>query len=180
MQLNQVAAQLYTIRDLVKTAPDIAASMKKIRDIGYTSVQVSALGSIEEGELMRILDGEGLTCCATHEPTKLIVEEPQRVVERLNKLRCRYTAVPSPGDFPLQTREQVLDYAKQIESAGEVLFNAGQVLTYHNHHMEFRRLEGETILDTITTRPMRVTYRAKSTLTGFSLVVPILWRGAAS
>jgi hypothetical protein len=37
MQLNQVAAQLYTIRDFVKTAPDIAASMKKIRDIGYTS-----------------------------------------------------------------------------------------------------------------------------------------------
>jgi hypothetical protein len=104
---------------------------------------VSALGSIEESELMRILDGEGLTCCATHEPTRLIVDEPQRVVERLNKLRCRYTAVPSPGDFPLQTREQVLDYAKQIERAGEVLFNAGQVLTYHTTTWSFVALKAK-------------------------------------
>ncbi len=149
MKRHQIAAQLYTVRDHLQTPTDIAQSLKKIRAIGYEAVQVSGMAPIEEAELMRILDGEGLTCCATHEATKLIVEEPQRVVERLQKLSCKYTAVPSPGAFELKTREQVLDYAKKIEAAGKVLYDAGQILTYHNHHIEFRRIEGETILETI-------------------------------
>lgn len=149
MKRHQIAAQLYSVRDFIQTPQDIATSMQKIRAIGYEAVQVSGMGTIEESELMRILDGEGLTCCATHEATKLIVEEPQRVVERLQKLNCKYTAVPSPGQFELKTREQVIEYSKRINDAGKVLCEAGQVLTYHNHHMEFRRVEGELILDTI-------------------------------
>jgi hypothetical protein len=37
-----LAAQLYTVREFTKTADGFAASVKKIRDIGYTAVQVSA------------------------------------------------------------------------------------------------------------------------------------------
>ncbi len=84
MKIDQVAAQLYTIRDHIKTPADIAASMKKVRDIGYTAVQVSGMGPIEESELMKILDGEGLDCCATHEPGDVIRQTPEIVVERLN------------------------------------------------------------------------------------------------
>lgn len=149
MKLHQIAAQLYTVRDFLKMPDDIAQSLKKIRAIGYESVQVSGMAPMEESELVRVLDGEGLTCCATHEATKTIIEEPQRVVERLQKLGCKYTAVPSPGNFELKSREQVIEYSKQLEAAGKVLHEAGQVLTYHNHQIEFRKLDGETILDTI-------------------------------
>ena len=137
MKRHQIAAQLYTIRDFLQTPEDIAQSMKKIRAIGYEAVQVSGMALMDESELMRILDGEGLTCCATHEATKMIVEEPQRVVERLQKLGCKYTAVPSPGQFELKTQAQAIEYSKRINDAGKVLHENGQVLTYHNHHMEF-------------------------------------------
>ena len=149
MKRQQIAAQLYTVRDFLKTPADIAVSMRKIRAIGYESVQVSGTCEIAEDELMRILKGEGLTCCATHEPTKTIIENPQRIVERLQKLGCKYTAVPSPGAHELKTREQVIEYAKAMESAGKVLGKNGQVLTYHNHHFEFRKIDGETVLDLI-------------------------------
>ena len=39
------------------------------------AVQVSGMEPVAEEELMKILDGEGLICCATHEPGKKIVEE---------------------------------------------------------------------------------------------------------
>ena len=61
-----LAAQLYTIRDHTKTTEDFAASMKKIRDIGYTSVQVSVIGPIPHEDVKRILDDNGLTVCITH------------------------------------------------------------------------------------------------------------------
>jgi len=148
MQINQVAAQLYTLREFIKTPQDIAASMKKVRAIGYEAVQVSGMGPIDEAELMTILDGEGLVCCATHEPTQKILDEPQSIVERLKKLDCRYTAVPSPGRT-LTTEQEVLDFVTQMNAAGKVLYDNDQVLAYHNHHHEFRRIVDRSILEII-------------------------------
>ena len=73
MKINQVAAQLYTLRDHLKTPEDIARSLKKVRAIGYQAVQVSGMGPIGEAELLKILANEGLTCCATHEPGQVIL-----------------------------------------------------------------------------------------------------------
>lgn len=148
MQINQVAAQLYTVREFCKTPTDIAETLRKVREIGYEAVQVSAIGPIAEEELASMLDGEGLICCATHEPTATILDEPERVVERLQKLNCRFTAVPSPG-VNLETLDDVRNFAARINRAGEVLFRNDQVLAYHNHHMEFRRIDGWSILETI-------------------------------
>ncbi len=61
-----LAAQLYTIRDHTKTTDDFASSMKKIREIGYTAVQVSAIGDISNDDVLRITDDNGLTICNTH------------------------------------------------------------------------------------------------------------------
>lgn len=149
MQISQVAAQLYTVRDFLKTPSDIAHSMQKIRAIGYQSVQISGMGEIAESELNTILADHDLTCCATHESTQSLFETPELVVERLQKLGCKYTAVPSPGAYPIATLDDVIEYSLNIEKAGKVLQAAGQVLTYHNHHLEFRKLGGKTILDHI-------------------------------
>jgi len=146
MKLNQVAAQLYTLRDHLKTAPDIVSGLKKVRAIGYTAVQISGVGPIADDELVRICRGEGLTICATHEPGKTICEEPQQVVDHLARLGCIYTAYPYPH-VPIETIAQVEALAKQLDHAGEVLRKAGQVLTYHNHALEFRKVAGRTVLD---------------------------------
>lgn len=149
MKLHQVAIQLYTLRDFTKTPRDIAATMKKVREIGYQSVQASALGPIAEEELLNILDGEGLTLCATHEPADMILDEPERVVERLRKLNCKYTAYPHPKGIDFSSEAAVSQWIDRLDRAGKILHDAGQVLTYHNHHHEFRRLGGKTILERI-------------------------------
>jgi sugar phosphate isomerase/epimerase len=149
MKINQVAAQLYTLRDQIKTPADIAVSMKKVREIGYTSVQVSGMGPIEESELMKILDGEGLTCCATHEPGDVIRKSPEIVVERLNKLSCKYTAYPYPSGVDFSNPNDVSSLASDLDKAGAALREAGQVLGYHNHAIEFLRVGGKTLLETI-------------------------------
>ena len=155
MKLNQVAAQLYTIREFIKTPADIAASMKKIREIGYTSVQVSGMGPIDEAELVEILDGEGLTCCATHENGDIIRKTPEVVVDRLKKLGCKYTAYPYPAGVEFSNPEHVRSLAADLDKAGAVLREAGLVLGYHNHAIEFLRVGGKTLLETIydTTDP---------------------------
>ena len=149
MKIKQVAAQLYTLRDFTKTPKEIAATLKKVRKIGYRAVQASALGPIKESELVKILNGEGLICCATHEPSDVILNDPEAIVERLEKLGCKYTAYPYPRDVDFGDEAQIHALAKKLDIAGAVLRKAGQVLTYHNHAIEFVRHGSKTALEII-------------------------------
>lgn len=149
MKIEQVAAQLFTLRDFVKTPEDIAKSLEKVAAIGYKAVQASALGPIEPDALKKIASDNGLTICATHESGDLIRQEPEKVVEKLAALDCKYTAYPFPAGVDFGSAESVGSLIADLDKATKVLKDAGQVLTYHNHHDEFRTLNGEIILDKI-------------------------------
>ncbi len=149
MKLTQVAAQLYTCRDLLQTPSDIAVTLRRIRQIGYTAVQVSGMGPIAEEDLNKILDDEGLVCCATHEGSETILNEPGKVIERLKKLRCTFTAYPYPSGVDFTSRESITGLVRKLDAAGKLLAEAGLTLCYHNHNHEFRKLDGKTILEHI-------------------------------
>lgn len=149
MKLSQVALQLYTLRDFCKTAEDFAASMKKVRAIGYTAIQVSGVGPIAPEEIARIAAGEGLTICATHEGAQTILDNPQSVVERLKALGCLHTAYPHPAGIDLAVSGEASKLAAALNASGKVLADAGLTLSYHNHANEFMRVDGKVVLDTL-------------------------------
>ena len=149
MTIDQIAAQLYTLRDHLKTPAQVASTLRKVRKMGYRAVQVAGIGPIDTSELARILDGEGLLCCSTHENSATILDNPEAVGEKLNLLGCTYTAYPYPTDVDLTTVRAVRAFAKRLNSAGKVLHEGGKVLTYHNHDIEFFRLKDTPILDII-------------------------------
>lgn len=149
MKLSQLAAQLYTVRDFCKTPTDIAVTLKKISAIGYPAVQASGLGPIDAAELVALARDAGLVICATHEPGDMILNRPQEVVARLQKLGCRHTAYPFPAGIVLESYEDVLAFAARLDAAGKVLHEAGLTLSYHNHHLEFRRVGDALILETL-------------------------------
>ncbi len=148
MKKKRIAAQLYTVREFCKTPEDIAKSMRKIKEIGFDAVQASGLGPIDTAELKRMLDGEGLECCATHESGKTIVEETGKVIEKLQILDCSYTAYPYPH-VPLKSYDDCVRLAKDLERAGKEMSKEGLVLCYHNHAIEFEKFDGRTALDII-------------------------------
>lgn len=146
MKINQTAAQLYTLREQLKTPADIATSLKKVKKIGYDAVQVSGMGPIDESDLVKILDDNGLSCCATHEPGDAIINDTAKVIDRLNKLNCKYTAYPHPSNAYFTNLQGVKKLAAQLDAAGAEMAKEGITLTYHNHSIEFQRVEGKTIL----------------------------------
>src|SRR5687768_5962039 len=130
MKLNQVAVQLFTLRDYCKTAADLATTAHKLRALGYTAVQVSGVGPIPEAEVVSILSGEGLTIRAAHEPGSVILDEPDRVIDRLRKLGCRLTAYPFPHGVDFTDLAQVKTLAAKLDVAGARLRAAGLTLGY--------------------------------------------------
>ena len=152
MKISQVAAQLYTLRAQMQTPADIARSLERVAAIGYSSVQVSGIGPIEPGALLQICRDNGLSICATHESAADIIDNPQKVVEKLDALGCRYTAYPHPAGVDLSSVESVDAMISGLDRAGALLAQNGQYLCYHNHSMEFRKLESRTIWERIFAR----------------------------
>ena len=149
MKLSQIALTLYTLRDFCSNEINFASTLKRVREIGYQAVQISGV-NVESAERVRhLVAEEGLVICATHEPSQTIIETPGKVVERLQTLGCRYTAFPAPGPYPVDSKESCLKLARQLDASGAVLRDAGQVLTYHNHDIEFYRFDDQTILELI-------------------------------
>ncbi|MEM6822818.1 MAG: sugar phosphate isomerase/epimerase [Verrucomicrobiota bacterium] len=149
MKIEQVAAQLYTCRDILETPEDIAKTLKRLREAGYQAVQVSGMGPIAEEELLKILKEEGLTCCATHEPSNEIRFETAKVIERMKKLNCSLTAYPYPNDVDMSDLNSLNSLIDDLNKAGEAMAAEGITLTYHNHGIEFVKTDGLTALERI-------------------------------
>jgi len=151
MKLEQVALQLYTLRDRMGTREDIESTLRRVKDIGYPAIQISGIdwNLISEQEMVALCRDIGLTICATHESGSDILEQPDKVVERLAALGCIYTAYPYPAGIDLADEDAVSDFIQGLDAAGKVLARAGQVLTYHNHQLEFRKSGGRTLLERI-------------------------------
>ncbi len=146
-----VAAQLYTVRDFTRTPADLAATLGRVRRMGYTAVQVSAVGPIDPGELGRLLDGEGLTCCATHVALDRLRDQPDAVVDDHRRWGCQYVAVG--GHFPPTATADDWDrYADEFNAVAARYAGSGLRLGYHNHSHELARFDGRTALARLVDR----------------------------
>lgn len=146
MAKSVIAAQLYTLRDFTKTPADIAKTLKKVREIGYEAVQLSALGPIEPAELKKMLDGEGLEVCATHIAFNRMRDETQAVIDEHQLLGCKYPAIGGlPGEY--RNEEGYVRFAKEASEVGKKLAEGGLTFGYHNHSFELTRYGKKTGLD---------------------------------
>jgi sugar phosphate isomerase/epimerase len=146
-----LAAQLYTVREFTKTADGFAASVKKIRDIGYTAVQVSAIGPIPDAEVKAIVDDVGLTICNTHvRPSSALWDDIDAVIAQHRVWDCKHVALGSmPGPFREEGEDGYRRFAEEATQIGEKLHAAGLTFSYHNHSFEFVRFGKRTGLDII-------------------------------
>jgi len=146
MAKSRIAAQLYTVRDFTTTPADIVTTLKKVRAIGYEAVQLSALGLIDNTELKKVLDGEGLTACATHTSFERMRDEPEAVVDEHKLLGCEYAAIGGmPGEY--RNREGYSRFARDASVVGKRLAEDGLAFGYHNHSFELERFGKRTGLD---------------------------------
>ncbi len=138
-----IAAQLYTLRDFLSTPADIAATLRKVKKIGYPAVQLSGLGPIDTKELASMLQGEGLVAAATHVGYGELVNELPRVIDTHNQLDCKNTAIGGlPGEF--RNPAGYANFAKVGSGIARQLYAAGITFSYHNHSFEFEKFDGQT------------------------------------
>jgi len=149
MSSDKLAVQMYTVREHTKTAADLAATLKKIADIGYPAIQASAIGAmngetpeVSGRDLRQMLDDSGLRCIATHRPWPNLTDRIDEEIELHQTLGCDYVAI---GSVPHQIYAPTLEgYRSFIAATGPVIQKLGAEgirFGHHNHSQEFFRPE---------------------------------------
>lgn len=147
MDKSFIAAQLYTLRDFLKTPGDIEKTMKKVKEIGYSAVQVSGLGPINPVELKNIADEFDIKICATHTPTDRLRNDIDNVIREHKIWGCEYVGI---GSMPVEYRNSkggYLSFTKEFSQIAKKLADNGLKFIYHNHKFEFEKFDGITGLD---------------------------------
>lgn len=135
--MTQIAAQMYTLRDHCETPEAIAASCRKLKDIGYGAIQASASGfsTIAADELKQILDDVGLACVATHRDLKQL-EDVDASVNYHETIGCAYAAIGGWGWEGNETAAQWEAFADEFSALAKKYEGTSVKLGYHNHSHE--------------------------------------------
>jgi len=146
----KLAVQMYTVRDFTATEAELADSLKKIAAIGYTAVQLSAVGamngptpSVDAALARRMLDDNGLKCIATHRGWDSLANSTDTEIEFHQTLGCDFTAIGGiPGGYsgPDGYRRFIADATPVVAR----LKAAGIGFGHHNHAHEFIRVTPES------------------------------------
>ena len=155
-----VGAQLYTVREYTKTLDGFAETLKKVADIGYTTVQVSATCPFKPEWLRDRLKENGLSCVVTHTAPARIKDETDEVVREHRIFGCDYIGIGmAPGGM-----EGYDDFVRDFKPAAQKIAEEGLYLAYHNHNIEFARTGNgkeiylERLLSDFSPRELAITF----------------------
>jgi len=145
--IMKIGAQLYSVRDYTKTLDDFSETLKKIADIGYSTVQVSGTCAYPAQWLKEELEKCGLSCVLTHIKAQKLLEETKTVAEEHKIFGCKYVGIGSiPGSFK-NGMTDYMSFVKNFMAVSKYLSDEGLYFMYHNHNAEFSKSDnGEIFL----------------------------------
>ena len=152
IKTEQIAIQLYTLRDFTQTPADFASTLRRVRGIGFHAVELAGTAGLPPADAAMIARDSGLGICASHESMEMILKHPQQVVDRLGEFGITHAIYSYPQGVDFSDAGQVDHLIAGLDAAGAVLRRAGMMLAYHNHALEFFRRGGRTVLDEIFAR----------------------------
>ncbi len=147
----KIGVQLYTLRRYAKNEQGINEVFKKVREMGYDTVQYSGLpsfpGEIKTETLKKLADDNGINISLTHVSLESIINETEKTAEEHIKLGCPTVGLGNMPRAPRTSRKELDKFIEDMNKAVDVLEKYNLGLAYHNHSFEFEKCEGEQIFD---------------------------------
>lgn len=143
-----LAAQLYTLREQMKDKPSAAEALRRVAEMGYDAVQLSAVpvGAENPAWFREECDKNGLSILSTHSDFRRMREEPDALLADHKLLGCDCMGIGyMPSEF--HSTEGVAAFAGIVEEIALRAADAGIRLLYHNHRFEFEKADGRWWLD---------------------------------
>ena len=87
----KTGAQLYTVRLFTQTVPDFQETMRRVAEIGYRTVQLSAIGGAVTPQIAReTADETGLEIVLTHSDLNRILTDTEQLIRDHETMGWKY------------------------------------------------------------------------------------------
>ena len=145
----RIGAQLFTLRDACKTLEGLDETLKRVADMGMTTVQLSGVCAYEPEWMAERLKAYGLSAPITHFAYDRIKDDPRGTLAFHQTIGADYIGL---GIMPLDilqnvTVENLNGFIDAIRPAVDEFAASGKKFMYHNHWHEFASVDGKKILD---------------------------------
>ena len=146
-----IGAQLYTCNALTQTTEGLADVLQGVAKIGYTTVQISAIGAdIDRNDVAKMLADNQLTCRATHMGWDSFLNDLDTVIATNKLWGNPHTAVGGIDHGTYGTLDGIKQFGEELAEIAPKLAAEGMDFSYHNHHVEFFKLpDGRTWLQAL-------------------------------
>jgi sugar phosphate isomerase/epimerase len=151
-----IGFQVYPVRDLL--AKDFAGTLRQMAALGYQAVEMCSppgyvssgfepLVKMKAGEMRRIIEDAGLRCESCHYSFQELKESLDERMSFAQELGLKQMIA---SGFWLKAEAKMADWiqaCKELNQFGERTRKAGLQLGFHNHHFEFKEIDGVLIYD---------------------------------
>ncbi len=134
----RVSAQLFTLREHLKTPKDMVKTMRRLRKIGYAAAQISGVGPIEPADLNKLMTDEGIQPIGAHVGLDAFKDVPA-VAAQCQDWGIKYVAIPWMPADAVKTAAGWKKMGRDFTKIGKALAKEGITLQYHNHCFEFAK-----------------------------------------
>jgi len=143
--------ELYTVRD--ELTKDLMGTVRAVAKLGYKIVEFYAPYFSWTPEMAKdvrkLMDDVGLKCYSTHNgPPSFRADGIQKAIDLNQTIGSRYIVMSSPPGNPT-TVDAWKGVADVLNSAAEKLKPLGMSSGYHNHQLEWKRIEGQRPMDVL-------------------------------
>ncbi len=137
--------QIFTVRDFLNNTEEVEATLRKIRDIGYDSVQAWTPSFMTHIEFKALLDEIGLKTCSANGSYEKMLEDTAAIEEAIEQAKIFGVEYIAIGTLPKEMRESEQGYRQYTENINKIaseLKKENLKLLYHPHALEFFSLGG--------------------------------------
>ena len=144
--MNGYGINLYSLRNSIKTEPELLETANKLREMGYSFLQFSGT-AFDADMIKRVSDESGLPFVLTHVPMDRIIGDTEALMEEHARFGCKNIGLGAMGSKIIMDEKACFETIEKLEAAAEKMEKNGFSFFYHNHHHEFFKYNGETIFD---------------------------------
>ncbi|RJX70998.1 sugar phosphate isomerase/epimerase [Vibrio sinensis] len=157
MTQPQIAVQMMMLKDKV-AENGIYETLKTLSGMGFKAVEISQLDMTEENvvAMEKAIQDFDINICSLSAYTQQIHPSfpvdsfdlhYDKIVSDAKRLNVEYLRIGMLPFSMFGDADKVVQFAKEMDKWGEKLSAEGIKLFYHNHHLEFDKVDGKSYFD---------------------------------
>lgn len=142
-----IGAQLYTVREYMKTREDFCLTVRKVAEMGYRYMQVSGAADAPYDVIEKAARENGIEAVITHSPPARVLNDTDKLIEEHLYFKAKAIGI---GALPYERNyDGYMRFCSEFSPAAEKIAKAGLKLCYHNHRFEFQKYGEKTGIEHI-------------------------------